>query len=59
MNKIKYLDWNNRADIKAEMQVDIILLLAEYGYPPVPPEIYEQVYADILEQAENFKKYSD
>lgn len=58
-DKVKYSDWNNRADIKAEMQVDIILLLAEYGYPPVPPEIYEQVYADILEQAENFKKYSD
>lgn len=41
------------------MQVDIILLLAEYGYPPVPPEIYVEVYADIIEQAENFKKYSD
>lgn len=58
-DKVKYSDWNNRADIKAEMQVAIILLLAQYGYPPVPPEIYEDVYADILEQAENFKKYSD
>ena len=58
-DKIKYSDWSNRADIKAEMQVDIILLLAQYGYPPVPPEIYEKVYADIIEQTENFKKYSD
>lgn len=41
------------------MQVDIILLLAQYGYPPVPPEIYEKVYADIIEQTENFKKYTD
>ena len=57
--QIKYSDWNNRDDIKAAMQVEIILLLAEYGYPPVPPEIYTQVYADIIEQAENFKKYSD
>lgn len=58
-DKTKYSDWNNRADVKAAMQVDIILLLAQYGYPPVPPEIYEKVYADIIEQTENFKKYSD
>lgn len=58
-DKVKYSDWSNRADIKAEMQVDIILLLAQYGYPPVPPEIYEKVYADIIEQTENFKKYTD
>ena len=25
----------------------------------IPAEIYEKVYNDILEQAENFKKYSD
>ena len=25
----------------------------------VPPEIYEKVYSDIIDQAENFKKYSD
>ena len=41
------------------MKVDIIIILAKHGYPPVPPEIYEKVYNDILEQAENFKKYSD
>ena len=58
-DKSKYSDWSNRADIKAEMQCDIIMLLAKYGYPPVPPEIYEKVYADIIEQTENFKKYSD
>lgn len=58
-DKSRYADWYNRADIKAEMQVDIILLLAQFGYPPTPPEIYEKVYADIIEQAENFKKYTD
>ena len=41
------------------MKVDIIIILAKHGYPPVPPEIYEKVYNDILEQAENFKNYSD
>ena len=41
------------------MQADIIILLSEYGYPPAPPEIYSQVYADIIEQAENFRKYID
>ena len=58
-DKSRYSDWNNRADIRAEMQVDIILLLAQFGYPPTPPEIYEKVYADVIEQAENFKKYVD
>ena len=55
----KYSDWTNSIQIKALMQADIIMILAKHGYPPVPPEIYEKVYNDILEQAENFKKYSD
>lgn len=41
------------------MQADIIMILAKHGYSPTPPEIYEKVYCDILEQAENFKRYSD
>ena len=58
-DKEKYSDWANSTQIKALMQADIIMILAKHGYPPVPPEIYEKVYNDILEQAENFKKYSD
>ena len=58
-DKEKYSDWANSAQIKALMQADIIMILAKHGYPPTPPEIYEKVYNDILEQAENFKKYSD
>lgn len=46
--------WNQREDIKAELQVKLILLLAEYGYPPVAND---DAYKEILEQAENFKKY--
>ena len=58
-DKEKYADWANSAQIRALMQADIILILAKHGYPPTPPEIYEKVYNDVLEQAENFKKYSD
>lgn len=57
--KEKYADWANSTQIKALMQADIIIILAKHGYPPVPPEIYEKVYNDIIEQCENFKKYND
>jgi type I restriction enzyme R subunit len=53
-DKAKYTDWSQRADIKAELKVDLIILLAEYGYPPVDRD---EVYKEIFEQAENFKKY--
>ena len=53
-DKSKYTDWANRADIKAELQMDLILILAEHGYPPVPQD---DVFKEIFEQAENFKKY--
>ena len=58
-DKEKYADWANSTQIKALMQADIIMILAKHGYPPTPPEIYEKVYNEIIEQAENFKKYSD
>ena len=55
-DKAKYADWNQRADIKAELKVALILLLAENGYPPVDKD---EVYKEIFEQAENFKKYQN
>lgn len=57
-DKEKYSDWANSGQIKALMQADIIMILAKHGYPPTPPEIYEKVYNDIIEQTENFKKYN-
>ena len=54
-DKSKYTDWSTREDIKANLQVDLILLLDEYGYPPVT---MDDVYKEVLEQAENFKKYA-
>ena len=53
-DKAKYTDWSQRADIKAELKVDLILLLGKHGYPPVDRD---EVYKEIFEQAENFKKY--
>jgi type I restriction enzyme R subunit len=52
-DKAKYTDWNQRDDIKAELKADLIILLAEHGYPPVDRD---EVYKEIFEQAENYKK---
>ncbi|WP_040521991.1 type I restriction endonuclease subunit R [Aliiglaciecola lipolytica] len=52
-DKAKYTDWSQRDDIKAELKVDLIILLAKHGYPPVDRD---EVYKEIFEQAENFKK---
>lgn len=51
----KFPDWNKRDDIKSALKVGLILLLDEYGYPPVERD---EVYKEIFEQAENFKKYN-
>lgn len=52
----RYTDWSTREDIKATLQVDLIILLDEFGYPPVT---IDDVYKEVLEQAENFKKYAN
>ncbi|HNY44442.1 MAG TPA: type I restriction endonuclease subunit R [Bacteroidales bacterium] len=49
----RYPDWNKREDIKSALKVGLILLLDEYNYPPVERD---EVYVEIFEQAENFKK---
>lgn len=54
-DKAKYTDWSQREDIKAELKVDLILVLAKFGYPPVDRD---DVYKEIFEQAENFKRFS-
>jgi len=53
-DKTKYTDWAQKVDIKAELKVDLILTLAKYHYPPVTKD---EVFKEIFEQAENFKKY--
>lgn len=54
-DKAKYTDWSRREDIKAELKMNLILLLSEYGYPPF---VNDEVFKEILEQAENFKKHN-
>ena len=53
-DKSNYTDWSTRGDIKAELKMDLIVLLSEYGYPPVTNDA---VFKEILEQAENFKQH--
>ena len=53
-NTPKYPDWSDRDDIKAPLKMDIIMKLHQYGYPPTTQD---DVYINVLEQAENFKKY--
>lgn len=52
-DKAKYPDWSQREDIKASLKVELIVLLHEYGYPPIT---CDEVYLGVLEQAENYKK---
>lgn len=33
-DKTTYTDWSDREDIKAELKMDIIYNLAEFGYSP-------------------------
>ena len=54
-DKSKYTDWAKKENIKAELQQDLILLLDEFGYPPVTNDV---VYEEVLAQAENLKKYN-
>ncbi|GHV82675.1 restriction endonuclease subunit R [Spirochaetia bacterium] len=55
-DKTRYTDCFKKEDIKAELQVDLILVLDQYGYPP---ETNDLVYKQVFEQAENFKKYCE
>jgi HsdR family type I site-specific deoxyribonuclease len=52
-SQARFPDWNKRDDIKSALKVDLILILDEFGYPPVERD---EVYVEIFEQAENFKK---
>jgi type I restriction enzyme R subunit len=53
-DKAKYTDWSQRDDIKTELKVSLIILLANNDYPPVDRD---EVYKEIFEQAQNFKKH--
>jgi type I restriction enzyme R subunit len=51
-SQAKFPDWSKRDDIKSALKVGLILLLDEFGYPPVNKD---EVYQEIFTQAENYK----
>lgn len=55
----QYPDWSNRDDIKAQLKMDLILLLHKFGFPPVANDdvhvANDDVYKGVLEQAVSFK----
>ena len=53
-NKTKYTDWSQRGQIRSELKMDLIVLLADHGYPPVDRE---EVFQEVFEQAETYKKH--
>lgn len=55
-DKSQFADWSSRDDIKNQLNMDLTILLYRNGYPP---EWDEEVFEQVLEQAESFKKYSD
>ena len=52
-DKTRYPAWDERADIKAELRADLVVLLSENDYPPIA---HDEAYKEIFEQAENFKR---
>lgn len=54
-DKSQFVDWSKRDDIKNELNMQLTVLLYQNGYPP---EWDEEVFEQVLEQAENFKKYA-
>ena len=51
-DKVKFVDWNHRDDIKSSLKVELILILAKFKYPPISRD---EVYKEIFEQAQSFK----
>ena len=51
-----YIQQHSTTINSIKLKMDLILILAEYGYPPMTND---EVFKEIFEQAENFKKYND
>lgn len=52
-DKSQFPDWSKREDVKSMLKVELIILLDANGYPPVERD---EVYQEVFEQAENFKR---
>lgn len=53
-DKAKFSNWSTRDDIKNQLDMELTILLYENGYPP---QWNEEVFEQVMEQAENFKKH--
>jgi len=51
-NRVKDKERNHRDGIKVKLKVALIPVLFKLAYPPVDDEIYKEIF----EQTENFKK---
>jgi len=54
--KSKYTDWSVRDDIKNQLNMDLTVLLYKNDYPP---DWDEEVFTQVMAQAENFKRYTE
>ena len=48
-----YADWKNNANLRNQLNVDIVDLLYANGYPPA---WHDKVYDRVMEQVDNFKR---
>ena len=53
-DKAKFSNWSARDDIKNQLDMELTILLYDNGYPP---QWNEEVFEQVMEQAENFKKH--
>ena len=51
-----YADWKNNANLRNQLNIDIVDLLYANGYPP---EWHDKVYDRVMEQVDNFKRNAD
>ena len=55
-DKSKFAEWSTRDDIKNQLNMELTVLLYHNGYPP---QWNEEVFEQVMEQAENFKKHNE
>ena len=55
-DKSKFAEWSTRDDIKNQLNMELTVLLYNNGYPP---QWNEEVFEQVMEQAENFKKHNE
>ena len=53
--EVQYVDWATRSDTQSTLKMRLMIVLEEYGYPPMA---IAGATEEIFDQAENFKKYN-